>query len=275
MSNKLIGISGSLLIALGFTQIYSFLSAIVGYVNAQEDFTFVWNYWMLLIFGLGLFILGVCLIRGRNFYFGSAIFVLCFTIFQGFSVYYYQIRVLRDFEKNQPFEWSGTLLSLIGLVIFLLLLIGPKFISAKTDLDLNQNWKNKWRYASGLFSLFGMGVSVYTAITIFKQLYSTSSEQGYLFTTAFDAYFACFLGLVFLLMAILAWWRVSYLLIGVLFGAAIILLTNYLWVTEWIGFAKTTLGITFGKNEHQVFGMQLLMGSSALIASVFAFIAKK
>ncbi|EKP3955342.1 hypothetical protein P1795_002236, partial [Listeria monocytogenes] len=52
MPSKWRGICGSLLIALGITQLYSFISAVIGYFNAEENsFVFVWNYWMLLFFG--------------------------------------------------------------------------------------------------------------------------------------------------------------------------------------------------------------------------------
>lgn len=58
MPSKWRGICGSLLIALGITQLYSFISAVIGYFNAEENsFVFVWNYWMLLFFWCRTFLL--------------------------------------------------------------------------------------------------------------------------------------------------------------------------------------------------------------------------
>ncbi|MDT0017496.1 hypothetical protein QJV03_09915 [Listeria swaminathanii] len=274
MPSKWRGICASLLIALGVTQLYSFTSAVIGYFTAEENsFVFVWNYWMLLLFGLGLFIVGFIFMRKENFRVISIVLVACFVLFQGFSVYYYQLRILAKLEYAQPFEWSGTLLCIAGVLVLIALLVGPKFQAKEVTTD--QAWKTKWRYAAGLFSLLGAVTSIYAAVTIFKQLHSDNIKEGYLFTTSLDGYFACFMAVVFLLVAVLAWRKVSYLLIGILMGAAFILLTNYLSVTSWIDFAKENLAITFGSNERKVFGMQFLMGASAFISSIFAYIAKK
>lgn len=274
LPSKWRGICASLLIALGVTQLYSFTSAVIGYFTAEENsFVFVWNYWMLLLFGLGLFIVGFIFMRKENFRVISIVLVACFVLFQGFSVYYYQLRILAKLEYAQPFEWSGTLLCIAGVLVLIALLVGPKFQAKEVTTD--QAWKTKWRYAAGLFSLLGAVTSIYAAVTIFKQLHSDNIKEGYLFTTSLDGYFACFMAVVFLLVAVLAWRKVSYLLIGILMGAAFILLTNYLSVTSWIDFAKENLAITFGSNERKVFGMQFLMGASAFISSIFAYIAKK
>lgn len=274
LPSKWRGICGSLLVALGVTQLYSFTSAVIGYFTAEENsFVFVWNYWMLLLFGLGLFIVGFIFMRKESFRVISIVLVACFVLFQGFSVYYYQLRILAKLEYAQPFEWSGTLLCIAGVLVLIALLVGPKFQAKEVTTD--QAWKTKWRYAAGFFSLLGAVTSIYAAITIFKQLHSDNIKQGYLFTTALDGYFACFMAVVFLLVTVLAWRKVSYLLIGILMGAAFILLTNYLSVNSWIDFAKENLAITFGSNERQVFGMQFLMGASAFISSIFAYIAKK
>ncbi|MBC1569498.1 hypothetical protein HCJ20_11295 [Listeria sp. FSL L7-1425] len=274
MPSKWRGICGSLLVALGVTQLYSFTSAVIGYFTAEENsFVFVWNYWMLLLFGLGLFIVGFIFMRKEHFRLISIIFVACFILFQAFSVYYYQLRILAKLEYAQPFEWSGTLLCIAGVLVLIALLVGPKFQAKEVTTD--QAWKTKWRYVAGLFSLLGAATSIYAAVTIFKQLHSDNIKEGYLFTTALDGYFACFMAVIFLLVAVLAWRKVSYLLIGILMGAAFILLTNYLSVNSWIDFAKENLAITFGSNERQVFGMQFLMGASAFISSIFAYIAKK
>ncbi|MCD2248220.1 hypothetical protein LAX74_011035 [Listeria marthii] len=274
MPSKWRGICASLLIALGVTQLYSFTSAVIGYFTAEENsFVFVWNYWMLLLFGLGLFIVGFIFMRKENFRVISIVLVACFVLFQGFSVYYYQLRILAKLEYAQPFEWSGTLLCIAGVLVLIAILVGPKFQAKEVTTD--QAWKTKWRYAAGLFSLLGAVTSIYAAVTIFKQLHSDNIKEGYLFTTSLDGYFACFMAVVFLLVAVLAWRKVSYLLIGILMGAAFILLTNYLSVTSWIDFAKENLAITFGSNERKVFGMQFLMGASAFISSIFAYIAKK
>lgn len=274
LPSKWRGICGSLLVALGVTQLYSFTSAVIGYFTAEENsFVFVWNYWMLLLFGLGLFIVGFIFMRKESFRVISIVLVACFVLFQGFSVYYYQLRILAKLEYAQPFEWSGTLLCIAGVLVLIALLVGPKFQAKEVTTD--QAWKTKWRYAAGFFSLLGAVTSIYAAITIFKQLHSDNIKEGYLFTTALDGYFACFMAVVFLLVTVLAWRKVSYLLIGVLMGAAFILLTNYLSVNSWIDFAKENLAITFGSNERQVFGMQFLMGASAFISSIFAYIAKK
>ncbi len=274
LPSKWRGICGSLLVALGVTQLYSFTSAVIGYFTAEENsFVFVWNYWMLLLFGLGLFIVGFIFMRKESFRVISIVLVACFVLFQAFSVYYYQLRILAKLEYAQPFEWSGTLLCIAGVLVLIALLVGPKFQAKEVTTD--QAWKTKWRYAAGFFSLLGAVTSIYAAITIFKQLHSDNIKEGYLFTTALDGYFACFMAVVFLLVTVLAWRKVSYLLIGVLMGAAFILLTNYLSVNSWIDFAKENLAITFGSNERQVFGMQFLMGASAFISSIFAYIAKK
>lgn len=274
LPSKWRGICGSLLVALGVTQLYSFTSAVIGYFTAEENsFVFVWNYWMLLLFGLGLFIVGFIFMRKESFRVISIVLVACFVLFQAFSVYYYQLRILAKLEYAQPFEWSGTLLCIAGVLVLIALLVGPKFQAKEVTTD--QAWKTKWRYAAGFFSLLGAVTSIYAAVTIFKQLHSDNIKQGYLFTTALDGYFACFMAVVFLLVTVLAWRKVSYLLIGVLMGAAFILLTNYLSVNSWIDFAKENLAITFGSNERQVFGMQFLMGASAFISSIFAYIAKK
>ncbi|MBC1807234.1 hypothetical protein [Listeria cossartiae] len=274
MPSKWRGICGSLLVALGVTQLYSFTSAVIGYFTAEENsFVFVWNYWMLLLFGLGLFIVGFIFMRKERFRLISIILVACFILFQAFSVYYYQLRILAKLEYAQPFEWSGTLLCIAGVLVLIALLVGPKFQAKEVTSD--QAWKTKWRYAAGFFSLLGAVTSIYAAVTIFKQLHSDNIKEGYLFTTALDGYFACFMAVIFLLVAVLAWRKVSYLLIGILMGAAFILLTNYLSVNSWIDFAKENLAITFGSNERQVFGMQFLMGASAFISSIFAYIAKK
>lgn len=274
LPSKWRGICGSLLVALGVTQLYSFTSAVIGYFTAEENsFVFVWNYWMLLLFGLGLFIVGFIFMRKEHFRLISIIFVACFILFQAFSVYYYQLRILAKLEYAQPFEWSGTLLCIAGVLVLIALLVGPKFQAKEVTTD--QAWKTKWRYVAGLFSLLGAATSIYAAVTIFKQLHSDNIKEGYLFTTALDGYFACFMAVIFLLVAVLAWRKVSYLLIGILMGAAFILLTNYLSVNSWIDFAKENLAITFGSNERQVFGMQFLMGASAFISSIFAYIAKK
>ncbi|EAE7686239.1 hypothetical protein BK830_06130 [Listeria monocytogenes] len=274
MPEKIRGICGSLLIALGVTQLYSFVSAVIGYFSAEKNsFTFVWNYWMLLLFGLALFIAGFLFIKREKFRLASIIVVSCFVLFQAFSVYYYQLRIFAKLEYAQPFEWSGTLLVIAGLLLLLALIIGPKF--AKKEQGADENWKNKWRYATGLFALLGAVTAIFAAVTIFKQLHSDSVKQGYLFTTSLDGYFACFVAVIFLVVTVLAWRKVSLLFIGVLMGAAFILLTNYLSVTNWIDFAKENLSITFGSNERQVFGMQFLMGTSAFLSSVFAYIAKK
>lgn len=274
LPSKWRGICASLLIALGVTQLYSFTSAVIGYFTAEENsFVFVWNYWMLLLFGLGLFIVGFIFMRKENFRVISIVLVACFVLFQGFSVYYYQLRILAKLEYAQPFEWSGTLLCIAGVLVLIAILVGPKFQAKEVTTD--QAWKTKWRYAAGLFSLLGAVTSIYAAVTIFKQLHSDNIKEGYLFTTSLDGYFACFMAVVFLLVAVLAWRKVSYLLIGILMGAAFILLTNYLSVTSWIDFAKENLAITFGSNERKVFGMQFLMGASAFISSIFAYIAKK
>lgn len=274
LPSKWRGICGSLLVALGVTQLYSFTSAVIGYFTAEENsFVFVWNYWMLLLFGLGLFIVGFIFMRKERFRLISIILVACFILFQAFSVYYYQLRILAKLEYAQPFEWSGTLLCIAGVLVLIALLVGPKFQAKEVTSD--QAWKTKWRYAAGFFSLLGAATSIYAAVTIFKQLHSDNIKEGYLFTTALDGYFACFMAVIFLLVAVLAWRKVSYLLIGILMGAAFILLTNYLSVNSWIDFAKENLAITFGSNERQVFGMQFLMGASAFISSIFAYIAKK
>ncbi|MBC2330137.1 hypothetical protein [Listeria swaminathanii] len=274
MPSKWRGICASLLIALGVTQLYSFTSAVIGYFTAEENsFVFVWNYWMLLLFGLGLFIVGFIFMRKESFRVISIVLVACFVLFQGFSVYYYQLRILAKLEYAQPFEWSGTLLCIAGVLVLIAILVGPKFQAKEVTTD--QAWKTKWRYAAGLFSLLGAVTSIYAAVTIFKQLHSDNIKEGYLFTTSLDGYFACLMAVVFLLVAVLAWRKVSYLLIGILMGAAFILLTNYLSVTSWIDFAKENLAITFGSNERKVFGMQFLMGASAFISSIFAYIAKK
>lgn len=274
LPSKWRGICGSLLVALGVTQLYSFTSAVIGYFTAEENsFVFVWNYWMLLLFGLGLFIVGFIFMRKESFRVISIVLVACFVLFQAFSVYYYQLRILAKLEYAQPFEWSGTLLCIAGVLVLIALLVGPKFQAKEVTTD--QAWKTKWRYAAGFFSLLGAVTSIYAAVTIFKQLHSDNIKEGYLFTTALDGYFACFMAVVFLLVTVLAWRKVSYLLIGVLMGAAFILLTNYLSVNSWIDFAKENLAITFGSNERQVFGMQFLMGASAFISSIFAYIAKK
>ncbi|ECB9717325.1 hypothetical protein FL867_03900 [Listeria monocytogenes] len=274
MPEKIRGICGSLLIALGVTQLYSFVSAVIGYFSAEKNsFTFVWNYWMLLLFGLALFIAGFLFIKREKFCLASIIVVSCFVLFQAFSVYYYQLRIFAKLEYAQPFEWSGTLLVIAGLLLLIALIIGPKF--AKKEQGSDENWKNKWRYAAGLFALLGAVTAIFAAVTIFKQLHSDSVKQGYLFTTSLDGYFACFVAVIFLIVAVLAWRKVSLLFIGILMGAAFILLTNYLSVTNWIDFAKENLSITFGSNERQVFGMQFLMGTSAFLSSVFAYIAKK
>ncbi|HAO5836787.1 TPA: hypothetical protein IQO88_002750 [Listeria monocytogenes] len=274
MPEKIRGICGSLLIALGVTQLYSFVSAVIGYFSAEKNsFTFVWNYWMLLLFGLALFIAGFLFIKREKFRLVSIIVVSCFVLFQAFSVYYYQLRIFAKLEYAQPFEWSGTLLVIAGLLLLIALIIGPKF--AKKEQGSDDNWKNKWRYAAGLFALLGAITAIFAAVTIFKQLHSDSVKQGYLFTTSLDGYFACFVAVIFLIVTVLAWRKVSLLFIGILMGAAFILLTNYLSVTNWIDFAKENLSITFGSNERQVFGMQFLMGTSAFLSSVFAYIAKK
>ncbi|TYT93372.1 hypothetical protein FZW83_10965 [Listeria monocytogenes] len=274
MPEKIRGICGSLLIALGVTQLYSFVSAVIGYFSAEKNsFTFVWNYWMLLLFGLALFIAGFLFIKREKFRLVSIIVVSCFVLFQAFSVYYYQLRIFAKLEYAQPFEWSGTLLVIAGLLLLIALIIGPKF--AKKEQGSDENWKNKWRYAAGLFALLGAVTAIFAAVTIFKQLHSDSVKQGYLFTTLLDGYFACFVAVIFLIVTVLAWRKVSLLFIGILMGAAFILLTNYLSVTNWIDFAKENLSITFGSNERQVFGMQFLMGTSAFLSSVFAYIAKK
>lgn len=274
LPSKWRGICGSLLVALGVTQLYSFTSAVIGYFTAEENsFVFVWNYWMLLLFGLGLFIVGFIFMRKERFRLISIILVACFILFQAFSVYYYQLRILAKLEYAQPFEWSGTLLCIAGVLVLIALLVGPKFQAKEVTSD--QAWKTKWRYAAGFFSLLGAVTSIYAAVTIFKQLHSDNIKEGYLFTTALDGYFACFMAVIFLLVVVLAWRKVSYLLIGILMGAAFILLTNYLSVNSWIDFAKENLAITFGSNERQVFGMQFLMGASAFISSIFAYIAKK
>lgn len=274
LPGKLRGICGSLLIALGVTQLYSFVSVIVGYFSAAENsFVIVWNYWVILVFGLVLFASGIGLIRKEKYHLISTIFVLLFTIFQGFSVYYYQLRVLAEIQKNAPFEWSGTILFASGLLVLITLLIAPKFKA--NDVKADQGWKTKWRYAAGFFSLVGAVTSIFAAITIFKQLHSDSIKEGYLFTMPLDGYFACFMAVIFILVMVLAWKKVSFILIGILMGASFILFTNYLSVTSWIDFAKDNLSITFGSNERQVFGMQFLMGASAFISSIFAYIAKK
>lgn len=274
LPEKIRGICGSLLIALGVTQLYSFVSAVIGYFSAEKNsFTFVWNYWMLLLFGLALFIAGFLFIKREKFRLTSIIVVSCFVLFQAFSVYYYQLRIFAKLEYAQPFEWSGTLLVIAGLLLLIALIIGPKF--AKKEQGSDKNWKNKWRYAAGLFALLGAVTAIFAAVTIFKQLHSDSVKQGYLFTTSLDGYFACFVAVIFLIVTVLAWRKVSLLFIGILMGAAFILLTNYLSVTNWIDFAKENLSITFGSNERQVFGMQFLMGTSAFLSSVFAYIAKK
>ncbi|EAF1439870.1 hypothetical protein CHJ26_09355 [Listeria monocytogenes] len=274
MPEKIRGICGSLLIALGVTQLYSFVSAVIGYFSAEKNsFTFVWNYWMLLLFGLALFIAGFLFIKRGKFRLVSIIVVSCFVLFQAFSVYYYQLRIFAKLEYAQPFEWSGTLLVIAGLLLLIALIIGPKF--AKKEQGSDENWKNKWRYAAGLFALLGAVTAIFAAVTIFKQIHSDSVKQGYLFTTSLDGYFACFVAVIFLIVTVLAWRKVSLLFIGILMGAAFILLTNYLSVTNWIDFAKENLSITFGSNERQVFGMQFLMGTSAFLSSVFAYIAKK
>ncbi|EHD1588044.1 hypothetical protein JR590_001784 [Listeria monocytogenes] len=274
MPEKIRGICGSLLIALGVTQLYSFVSAVIGYFSAEKNsFTFVWNYWMLLLFGLALFIAGFLFIKREKFRLVSIIVVSCFVLFQAFSVYYYQLRIFAKLEYAQPFEWSGTLLVIAGLLLLIALIIGPKF--AKKEQGSDDNWKNKWRYAAGLFALLGAVTAIFAAVTLFKQLHSDSVKQGYLFTTSLDGYFACFVAVIFLIVTVLAWRKVSLLFIGILMGAAFILLTNYLSVTNWIDFAKENLSITFGSNERQVFGMQFLMGTSAFLSSVFAYIAKK
>lgn len=274
LPEKIRGICGSLLIALGVTQLYSFVSAVIGYFSAEKNsFTFVWNYWMLLLFGLALFIAGFLFIKREKFRLASIIIVSCFVLFQAFSVYYYQLRIFAKLEYAQPFEWSGTLLVIAGLLLLIALIIGSKF--AKKEQGSDENWKNKWRYAAGLFALLGAVTAIFAAVTIFKQLHSDSVKQGYLFTTSLDGYFACFVAVIFLIVTVLAWRKVSLLFIGILMGAAFILLTNYLSVTNWIDFAKENLSITFGSNERQVFGMQFLMGTSAFLSSVFAYIAKK
>lgn len=274
LPEKIRGICGSLLIALGVTQLYSFVSAVIGYFSAEKNsFTFVWNYWMLLLFGLALFIAGFLFIKREKFRLASIIIASCFVLFQAFSVYYYQLRIFAKLEYAQPFEWSGTLLVIAGLLLLIALIIGPKF--AKKEQGSDENWKNKWRYAAGLFALLGAVTAIFAAVTIFKQLHSDSVKQGYLFTTSLDGYFACFVAVIFLIVTVLAWRKVSLLFIGILMGAAFILLTNYLSVTNWIDFAKENLSITFGSNERQVFGMQFLMGTSAFLSSVFAYIAKK
>lgn len=274
LPEKIRGICGSLLIALGVTQLYSFVSAVIGYFSAEKNsFTFVWNYWMLLLFGLALFIAGFLFIKREKLRLASIIVVSCFVLFQAFSVYYYQLRIFAKLEYAQPFEWSGTLLVIAGLLLLIALIIGPKF--AKKEQGSDENWKNKWRYAAGLFALLGAVTAIFAAVTIFKQLHSDSVKQGYLFTTSLDGYFACFVAVIFLIVTVLAWRKVSLLFIGILMGAAFILLTNYLSVTNWIDFAKENLSITFGSNERQVFGMQFLMGTSAFLSSVFAYIAKK
>ncbi|EAC8463453.1 hypothetical protein [Listeria monocytogenes] len=274
MPEKIRGICGSLLIALGVTQLYSFVSAVIGYFSAEKNsFTFVWNYWMLLLFGLALFIAGFLFIKREKFRLASIIVVSGFVLFQAFSVYYYQLRIFAKLEYAQPFEWSGTLLVIEGLLLLITIIIGPKF--AKKEQGADEKWKNKWRYAAGLFALLGAVTAIFAAVTIFKQLHSDSIKQGYLFTTSLDGYFACFVAVIFLIVTVLAWRKVSLLFIGILMGAAFILLTNYLSVTNWIDFAKENLSITFGSNERQVFGMQFLMGTSAFLSSVFAYIAKK
>ncbi|EDK4067787.1 hypothetical protein GGC09_03490 [Listeria monocytogenes] len=274
MPEKIRGICGSLLIALGVTQLYSFVSAVIGYFSAEKNsFTFVWNYWMLLLFGLALFIAGFLFIKREKFRLASIIVVSGFVLFQAFSVYYYQLRIFAKLEYAQPFEWSGTLLVIEGLLLLITIIIGPKF--AKKEPGADEKWKNKWRYAAGLFALLGAVTAIFAAVTIFKQLHSDSIKQGYLFTTSLDGYFACFVSVIFLIVTVLAWRKVSLLFIGILMGAAFILLTNYLSVTNWIDFAKENLSITFGSNERQVFGMQFLMGTSAFLSSVFAYIAKK
>ncbi len=274
LPEKIRGICGSLLIALGVTQLYSFVSAVIGYFSAEKNsFTFVWNYWMLLLFGLALFIAGFLFIKREKFRLASIIVVSGFVLFQAFSVYYYQLRIFAKLEYAQPFEWSGTLLVIEGLLLLITIIIGPKF--AKKEPGADETWKNKWRYAAGLFALLGAVTAIFAAVTIFKQLHSDSIKQGYLFTTSLDGYFACFVAVIFLIVTVLAWRKVSLLFIGILMGAAFILLTNYLSVTNWIDFAKENLSITFGSNERQVFGMQFLMGTSAFLSSVFAYIAKK
>lgn len=274
LPEKIRGICGSLLIALGVTQLYSFVSAVIGYFSAEKNsFTFVWNYWMLLLFGLALFIAGFLFIKREKFRLASIIVVSGFVLFQAFSVYYYQLRIFAKLEYAQPFEWSGTLLVIEGLLLLITIIIGPKF--AKKEPGADETWKNKWRYAAGLFALLGAVTAIFAAVTIFKQLHSDSIKQGYLFTTSLDGYFACFVSVIFLIVTVLAWRKVSLLFIGILMGAAFILLTNYLSVTNWIDFAKENLSITFGSNERQVFGMQFLMGTSAFLSSVFAYIAKK
>ncbi len=274
LPEKIRGICGSLLIALGVTQLYSFVSAVIGYFSAEKNsFTFVWNYWMLLLFGLALFIAGFLFIKREKFRLASIIVVSGFVLFQAFSVYYYQLRIFAKLEYAQPFEWSGTLLVIEGLLLLITIIIGPKF--AKKEQGADEKWKNKWRYAAGLFALLGAVTAIFAAVTIFKQLHSDSIKQGYLFTTSLDGYFACFVAVIFLIVTVLAWRKVSLLFIGILMGAAFILLTNYLSVTNWIDFAKENLSITFGSNERQVFGMQFLMGTSAFLSSVFAYIAKK
>lgn len=274
LPGKLRGIGGSLLIALGVTQIYSFVSAVMGYFRAEENkFIFVWNYWVLLGFGLALFIIGVSFIKKEKFWLPGIIITGCFILFQAFSVYYYQIRILADLEFQQPFEWSGTLLCIASILVLVLLFISPKFQAKEVETD--QSWKTKWRYAAGFFSLLGGVTAVFTAIVIFKQLHSDNVKEGFLFTMPLDAYFACFMAIIFILMTVLTWRRISFILIGILMGAAFILLTNYLSVTNWINFAKDNLSITFGGNERQVFGLQFLMGSSAFLSGIFAYIAKK
>lgn len=274
LPDKLRGVCGSLLVALGVTQLYSFDSVIVGYFSAEENnFIFVWNYWVILLFGLGFFIFGFCLIRNEKFWLGSVILTVCFILFQGFSVYYYQIRILAEIKKNAPFEWSGTILFIAGILVLILLIMTSKM--PKREGLTDQNWKTKWRYAAGFFSLIGAVTAVFAATIIFKQLHSDSIKEGYLFTMPLDAYFACFMAIIFIMVTILSWRKVSYLLIGILLGASFILFTNYLSVNNWIDFAKDNLSITFGNNERQVFGMQFLMGASALISSIFAYIAKK
>ncbi|WP_163651970.1 hypothetical protein [Listeria sp. PSOL-1] len=263
----------SLILVIAFTQVYSFLSAVYGYFTI-EKYTFVWNYWVIGFLALLLCGISLLFMRQEKFRRGAMFSLALFILYQGFSVYYYQIRIFIGAKSDQtpPFDFSGTILVLMAAILFILLFT---FRKSTEQVKTDSSWKTKWRIAAAIFALISAGAAIVSGIIITLHYVNTPSENDvYFITNSFDAVFAYAIALILLVTVCVLFKRVSYILAALSLAISFLYLSNYIWMEEWARYSAE-VAKALGPSETRLFGFGLIIGISSLISGIFQLVATK
>ncbi len=276
MLQKLRQVAASFTIMIGFTQLYSFSSAVYGYFMSDSgNYNFVWNYWVIGLFALLLIVSGAVMIQNDIFRLAVATILLAYTAFQAFSVYFYQIQPLLDKTEDiqGPFNYTNSILAVISLILFFVFLFNKNGLLT-TELNQNESWKRKWLVTSVIFLVASAGLTIWLSVIIIQHFQNPKVSDAYIFTNDFDAVFACVSTVLLLIAAASSLKRGSYFMAGIVLGIGFLYLSNYTWFEQWMNFAIKN-GYDLAENENRLFGIQFVVGISGFLSGLLILIGKK